>query len=178
MGVISNQESHREQGRTPEQTDVTGRMRPILLVEDDRVDTMTVQRALKELHVARPLVYAQHGEQALEILEDTSHPLPWLILLDLNMPRMNGVEFLSVVKQDAQLCLLPVVVLTTSRDENDKAEAFRHSVAGYMVKPVDYDQFVETLRILDRYWTLSEQPEAALAREREATGRQPTAPAV
>lgn len=178
MGATLNQGCPSEQCCAREQTNMTRHARPILLVEDDRVDIMTVQRAFKELHIPRPLVCAQHGEAALEILEDTSQPLPWLILLDLNMPRMNGVEFLSVVKQDEQLCLLPVVVLTTSRDENDKAEAFRHSVAGYMVKPVDYDQFVETLRIVDRYWTLSEQPDAALAREPDVTESQPTAPAV
>jgi len=140
-------------------------VRPILLVDDDRVDTMTVQRAARELQIERPLVYAAHGQQALERLRDPEQPLPWLILLDLNMPRMNGFEFLSAVKQDPQLCLLPVAILTTSNDENDKAEAFRRGAAGYMVKPVDYEQFLEILRVVERYWSLSQHPEAALTRE-------------
>lgn len=129
---------------------------PLLLVEDDLVDVMTVRRALRELSVANPLRVAHNGEQALEQLQVAGPALPGLILLDLNMPRMNGIEFLKRVKQDPVWCRIPVVVLTTSKEEQDRVESFKLSVAGYMVKPVDYRQFVEVMRAIQFYWMLSE----------------------
>jgi len=131
---------------------------PILLVEDDEVDQITVQRALRDVHVTNRLLIAGNGEEALRILRDPAHERPGIILLDLNMPRMNGVEFLRVIKCDAELKRIPVVVLTTSREEQDRIESFSLSVAGYMIKPVDYRQFVEVVRTIDLYWTLSELP--------------------
>ena len=97
---------------------------PILLVEDDRVDAMTVQRALKEINVTNRLDIAGDGEEALERLRDPKCEKPCIILLDLNMPRMNGIEFLRVAKGDEALKRIPVVVLTTSRDEQDKIDSF------------------------------------------------------
>jgi CheY-like chemotaxis protein len=138
-------------------------MRPsckaILLVEDDQVDAMTVRRALKELHVANKLEHVENGEEGLAYLRDTGHDRPCIILLDLNMPVMNGIEFLQAVKADNALKRLPVVVLTTSEEQEDKVESFTLGVAGYMRKPVDYRQFVETIRSIDAYWTISELPE-------------------
>ncbi len=130
----------------------------ILLVEDDDLDAKTVKRALNELHVANPLVRVTNGEEALAWLRDSVNPTPGLVLLDLNMPVMNGIEFLRVAKADAKLRRIPVVVLTTSRLEADKVASFDFSVAGYLVKPVDYPQFVEVVRTLNLYWTLSETP--------------------
>lgn len=132
--------------------------KPILLVEDDQVDAMTVKRALRELNVTNELYRANNGEEALELLRNGRTPRPCIILLDLNMPKMNGLEFLKVVKEDNSLKQIPVVVLTTSREERDKFESFNRSVAGYMVKPVDYVQFVETIKLIKMYWTLSELP--------------------
>jgi len=132
--------------------------KPILLVEDDRVDAMTVQRALEEIRVTNRLNIAGDGEEALAHLRDPETEEPCIILLDLNMPRMNGIEFLRVVKKDPVLRRIPVVVLTTSRDEQDKMDSFDLGVAGYMVKPVDYQQFVEVVKTIDLYWTLSELP--------------------
>lgn len=132
--------------------------RPILLVEDDTVDAMTVERAIGELKVKNQLVHSSDGEEALEYLRNQGSEKPCLILLDLNMPRMNGIEFLKVIKNDDILKSIPVVVLTTSRGEQDKVESFRLSVAGYIVKAVDYKKFVETIRMIDLYWTLSELP--------------------
>ncbi len=129
---------------------------PILLVEDDEVDAMTVRRALKEIRVTNPLAQATHGEDALEYLGDDDNPRPCLILLDLNMPIMNGIEFLQAVKQHPEWRRIPVVVLTTSHEEQDKVASFDWSVAGYMTKPVDYLKFVEAMRTIDAYWTLSE----------------------
>jgi len=132
--------------------------KPILLVEDDQVDVMTVKRALKDLHVTNPLVERENGDGALAYLRDTRNARPCIILLDLNMPVMNGIEFLQVVKNDSELKRLPVVVLTTSEEQQDKVNSFNLGVAGYMAKPVDYRQFVEVMRSINTYWTISEMP--------------------
>jgi CheY-like chemotaxis protein len=132
--------------------------KPILLVEDDRVDALTVKRALKDLKVTNPLHIVEDGEQALTFLRDPQHELPGLILLDLNMPRMGGIEFLEVLKADPHLRMLSVVVLTTSNEEQDKVDSYSLCVAGYMLKPVDYLQFVEVVRTISLYWTLCELP--------------------
>lgn len=131
----------------------------ILLVEDDQVDVMTVKRALKEIHVTNPVVNLENGEEALKYLRDPGNEKPCIILLDLNMPIMNGIEFLQIAKQDAQLRRIPVVVLTTSEEQQDKVSSFDLGVAGYMAKPVDYRQFVEVMRTIDAYWTISEVPQ-------------------
>ena len=132
-------------------TDIT-----ILLIEDDRVDVMTVIRAFKELNITNPLEVCEDGEVGIEYLLDSSKAIPGIILLDLNMPKMNGIEFLQQIKKDENLKKIPVVVLTTSKEDQDKVESFKLGVAGYMIKPVDYLQFVETMRTIHLYWTLSE----------------------
>jgi CheY-like chemotaxis protein len=132
--------------------------KPILLVEDDQVDIMTILRALKEIHVCNPVVSMENGEAALDWLSRAGADLPCIILLDLNMPIMNGIEFLRLVKQDERLRRIPVVVLTTSEEQEDKVRSFDLGVAGYMAKPVDYRRFVEIVRSIDMYWTLSEMP--------------------
>lgn len=130
--------------------------KPILLVEDDMIDVMTVKRALKELKITNPIETADNGEDALEKLKLMNQPC--IILLDLNMPRMSGLEFLGIIKKDEKLKSIPVIVLTTSKQEKDKADSFKHSIAGYITKPVDYMNFVEALRVVNLYWTLSELP--------------------
>ena len=141
---------------------VEGKMKnakPILLVEDDQVDAMTVKRALKDLNVTNRLDISNNGEEALDFLRNDRNQKPGIILLDLNMPRMNGIEFLKIAKKDELLKRIPVVVLTTSKEEQDRIESFELGVAGYMIKPVDYLQFVEVMRAIDMYWTLSELAE-------------------
>ncbi len=133
--------------------------KPILLVEDDQVDVMTVKRAMQEIHVTNTVVNCENGEEALKFLRDPDNEKPCIILLDLNMPIMNGIEFLRVIKQDELLKRIPVVVLTTSEEQPDKIKSFDLGVAGYMAKPVDYRQFVEVMRTLDAYWTISEVPQ-------------------
>ena len=133
--------------------------RPILLVEDDKVDAMTVKRALEEIKVTNRLDIAGNGEEALLFLRDTENKKPCVILLDLNMPKMNGIEFLRIAKQDKGLRRIPVVVLTTSEEEQDRVNSFDLGVAGYMIKPVDYQKFVEVIKTIDLYWTLSRLPE-------------------
>ena len=132
--------------------------KPILLLEDDYVDALTVKRALKELRITNPLQVAGNGEEGLDYLRDKNSQQPSIILLDLNMPRMNGIEFLQIVKQDDELRRIPVVVLTTSSEHPDKIESFNLGIAGYMSKPVDYTKFIEVIRTIDLYWTLSELP--------------------
>ena len=131
---------------------------PILLVEDDTVDAMTVRRALRDLNVLNPLDVVGNGEEALAHLRDGKSEHPCIIILDLNMPKMSGLEFLRIVKQDPVLRRIPVVVLTTSKGEQDRFESFDLSVAGYMIKPVHYPQFVDVVRGINLYWTLSQLP--------------------
>jgi CheY-like chemotaxis protein len=132
--------------------------KPLLLIEDDQVDVMTIRRALKEIHVANAVVHRENGEDAIAYLRDPANEKPCIILLDLHMPIMNGIEFLQVVKNDDQLRRFPVIVLTTSEEQQDKLNSFNLGVAGYMAKPVDYRQFVEVMRSIDLYWTISEIP--------------------
>jgi CheY-like chemotaxis protein len=132
--------------------------KPLLIIEDDQVDVMTIKRALKEIHVSNPVVHMENGEEALHYLRDSSKDRPCIILLDLNMPIMNGTEFLEVIKNDNELRRFPVIVLTTSEEQQDKLNSFNLGVAGYMAKPVDYRQFVEVMRSIDLYWTISELP--------------------
>lgn len=136
---------------------------PILLVEDDQVDVMTVQRAFKINKVTNPLYVTSNGEEALAYLrhegaygDPEASPRPGIILLDLNMPLMNGIEFLKVAKANGDLKRIPVIVLTTSHEEEDRMGTYNLSVAGYIIKPVEFDKFVEAVRLIDLYWTLSE----------------------
>jgi CheY-like chemotaxis protein len=131
----------------------------VLLVEDDSIDAMTVRRAFRDLKLNNPLAHATNGEEALEYLQNQENPKPCVILLDLNMPRMNGVEFMRAVKADPVLKKIPIVVLTTSRDDRDIIESYKLSAAGYIVKPVDYKKFVEAVKTIDVYWTISELPQ-------------------
>ena len=132
--------------------------KPILLVEDDMVDAMTVKRAFKEIHITNPLIIVENGEEALEYLRNPDNEKPAIILLDLNMPKMNGIEFLKIAKKDDDLKRIPVVVLTTSKEEQDRMESFNLGVSGYMIKPVGHDQFLEAIKTIHMYWTLSELP--------------------
>src|SRR5215204_4285325 len=129
----------------------------ILLVEDDQVDVMNVKRAFEKNRITNPLFIAGDGLQGLELLRSGTFPRDRrLVLLDLNMPRMNGIEFLREVRKDPELHGTPVVVLTTSNDDRDKIEAFNLNVAGYLLKPVTFTNFVEVMAALNKYWSLVE----------------------
>lgn len=136
---------------------------PILLVEDDVVDVKTVERAFRELGIVAPLVIRSSGEEALSWLHTRTGSkaggrLPAVILLDLNMPRMDGLEFLRIIKADTALKRIPVIVLTTSQEECDRSASFELGAAGYVRKPVDFARFVDAMRVVNHYWTLSELP--------------------
>jgi CheY-like chemotaxis protein len=131
----------------------------ILLVEDDEVDVMNIRRAFKKGNISNPLFVAGNGLEALEMLRGQEVPRTRrLVLLDLNMPRMNGIEFLRELRADPELSPTPVVVLTTSDAERDKVEAYNLHVAGYLLKPVTFSNFCETMASLNKYWALVEMP--------------------
>lgn len=134
----------------------------ILLVDDDEVDVMNVQRAFKRNNILNPLYVASNGLEALDMLRGKgAETVPGprrLILLDLNMPKMNGLEFLRALREDPNLRPLTVVVLTTSDDERDRIEAYNLNVAGYILKPVTFTAFVEAMATLNKYWTINELP--------------------
>jgi CheY-like chemotaxis protein len=135
------------------------KMLNILLVEDDDVDVMNVRRAFKKNNICNPLWVAGNGLDGLEMLRTGDMPRERrLVLLDLNMPRMNGIEFLRELRADPDLRSVPVVVLTTSDDERDRVEAYNLNVAGYILKPVTLMNFVEAMATLNKYWSLVELP--------------------
>ena len=143
---------------------MAGKMLNILLVEDDELDVMNVRRAFKKNNITNPLHVAGNGLEALDMLRGVDGGPPGipaerrLILLDLNMPKMNGIEFLRELRADPALGFIPVIVLTTSDEDRDKVEAYQLSVAGYILKPVTLAHFIETMATLNKYWTLSEVP--------------------
>ena len=134
---------------------------PILLVEDDDVDIMNVQRAFQKNNIKNILSVAKNGLEALEILQGKTelqlNTLP-IILLDINMPQMGGIEFLKELRNDSRLKSCNVFVMTTSNEDCDKISAFNLNVAGYILKPLSFESFVESLSILNNYWHLCEQP--------------------
>lgn len=131
----------------------------ILLVEDDAIDVMNVRRAFARGRVTNPLWIAVDGVEALALLRGGTIPAARrMVLLDLNLPRMNGIEFIRELRKDPSLASTVVVVLTTSNAERDKFEAFRLNVAGYLLKPVVFAEFVELMASLNRYWSLAEIP--------------------
>jgi CheY-like chemotaxis protein len=131
----------------------------ILLVDDDDIDVMNVRRAFEKANIHNPLFHAGDGLEALDMLRSADFPAKRrLVLLDLNMPRMNGIEFLHELRTDPALQSTAVVVLTTSEAERDQIDAYDLNVAGYLVKPLRFAAFVELMTALNRYWTLMEMP--------------------
>ena len=127
-------------------------LKPILLVEDDFVDASTAKQALQDLRVRNPVIHKTDGEEALEYLRDRNNDKPAMILLDLNMPKINGIELLQIMKADAELQQIPVIALTVSKYEQDKLDTFDFGVAGYVIKAVDYDAFLRAMDIIIQYW--------------------------
>lgn len=136
----------------------------ILLVEDDPNDVELTTRALRKARIANPLVVARDGDEALELIfaspsEDAIPPLmPKLIVLDLKLPKVDGLEVLRRLKADARTRVIPVVILTSSKEESDIVESYRLGVNSYIVKPVDFDQFLAAVERLGLYWLLLNQP--------------------
>ncbi len=135
-----------------------GAARPVLLVEDDEVDILSVKRSFQELAIESALKVARSGEEALAFLRDPGNPRPSLILLDIKMPGMDGREFLAELRRDPTLRPAPAVVLTTSRDEADVTRMYDLGIAAYLVKPTAAQEFTEMMRNLIRFWSMSEKP--------------------
>ncbi|HRC16588.1 MAG TPA: response regulator, partial [Bacteroidia bacterium] len=126
----------------------------IILVEDDDIDRMVVTRAFAKNNIKNPLHIARDGEEALEMLKGLNgkeklDPLPKIMLLDINMPRMNGLELLREIRHDEELQTISVFMLTTSKDDQDRLEAYKNNVAGYIIKPVSFDKLVEAIAVLN-----------------------------
>ncbi|OIQ99329.1 response regulator rcp1 [mine drainage metagenome] len=131
----------------------------ILLVDDDDVDVMGVERALKKLKILNPIVRARDGIEGLALLRDPQAvKRPYIVLLDLNMPRMNGQEMLAELRKDSALSSAVVFILTTSKADEDKVEAYQQHVAGYIIKSQVGDGFLRVMEMLDHYWRVVELP--------------------
>jgi CheY-like chemotaxis protein len=123
----------------------------ILLIEDDDVDVMLVEAAFKKNNIVNPITRAVDGLDALDKMKAKEIKQPYLVLLDLNMPRMNGLEFLEEIRHDPNLMDSTIFVFTTSQAEQDKLQAYQHNIAGYLVKNDVDQQFAEIINFLDRY---------------------------
>ena len=131
----------------------------IVIADDDAEDRMMIVDALKELRLSNPMVEVENGEELMDCLHrrgkfaaPVASPLPGLILLDLNMPKLDGREALKEIKQDPELRKIPVVVLTTSKSEEDVLRSYDVGANSFIVKPVTYGGFVDAMRGLGRYW--------------------------
>ncbi|WP_430909531.1 response regulator [Maribacter sp. 2-571] len=127
----------------------------ILLIEDDMIETMKLQRTVSKMKQKHPIVEAKNGEEALDILR-SDQELPDVILLDLNMPRMSGIEFLKILKADERLKYLPTVILTTSENRADLLECYKVGIAGYVIKPLKYEEYESKLQKVLEYWNINE----------------------
>jgi CheY-like chemotaxis protein len=136
----------------------------ILLVEDDEVDVMNVKRAFKKNNVTNPLFVCNNGVEAIEFLkkqkEKAPSEVPKIILLDLNMPKMGGIDFLKAIRANDDFKYLSVFVMTTSNEDKDKVDAYNLNVAGYILKPLSMERFIEAVSTLNNYWKLCEFPES------------------
>ncbi len=130
----------------------------ILFIEDDMIETMKMHRAVSKFGSNHNIMEAKNGEEALEILK--SGKLPDIILLDINMPRMNGIEFLTILKNDPVIKYLPVIMMTTSENRADLLDCFKTGIAGYIIKPLKYEDYESKLKKVFDYWDVSELVQA------------------
>jgi len=127
----------------------------ILLIEDDQIEVMKLKRSIVKMGLEHEFVHATNGEEALDILS-TKENLPDLIFLDLNMPKISGIEFLRILKADEVLRYLPTVILTTSNNSRDVLECYKIGVAGYILKPLKYEEYVDKISKALAYWSSNE----------------------
>ena len=127
----------------------------VLLIEDDTIEVMKLNRTITKLKLNHKIVIANNGEEALKILKVDGF-LPDIILLDLNMPKMNGIEFLSILKSDENLRYIPAIILTTSKNQKDLLECYKIGIAGYVLKPLKYEDYILKIQNLLDYWSCNE----------------------
>lgn len=142
----------------PPEADSNCREITILMVEDDDVDATALKRALQKLKLLNPTYRAKDGLEAIDLLRSGQIPSPYIILLDLNMPRMNGLEFLEELRSDPALTQSVVFVLTTSKSDEDITAAYREHVAGYLLKQRMDNDFMQVVSLLNHYWRIVEMP--------------------
>lgn len=132
-----------------------GKLLNILLIEDDVIEVMKFNRVLSTLNVKHKIVEANNGEEALTILK-VKEVIPDIIILDLNMPKINGMEFLTILKADEYLKYIPAIILTTSNNRKDVLECYKIGIAGYLLKPLKYDDYIDRIKALIEYWSYNE----------------------
>lgn len=125
----------------------------ILLIEDDEIEVLKFNRALKKLGHKHDVISAKNGEEALQIINDNA---PELIFLDLNMPKMSGLEFLKILKNDDKMRFIPTMILSTSRNLKDVLESYRLGIAGYITKPLHFEDYVTKIEHILNYWLANE----------------------
>jgi hypothetical protein len=133
---------------------------PILLVEDNPLDLDLTLRAFKSKNLTNPIQTARDGEEALKFIEkwENGQPLPIVILLDLNMPKVSGLEVLKVIKSHPDFKMIPVVILTTSSESSDIKTAYQLGANSYIVKPVNFEKFIEVAGHIELYWRVLNKP--------------------
>ena len=127
----------------------------ILLIEDDTIERLKFNRTLNKLGFRHQVLEAKNGEEAVEQLSK-KHNLPHIIFLDLNMPRLNGLEFLERIKNDSVLRSIPTIILTTSNNAHDVIECYKIGIAGYVIKPLKYDEYVDKINKVLSYWSINQ----------------------
>lgn len=127
----------------------------ILLIEDDAIEVMKFNRVLSTLGLNHKIIEANNGEEALEILK-VKDTIPDIIILDLNMPKINGIEFLKILKSDSYLRYIPAIILTTSNNHRDVLECYKIGIAGYVLKPLKYEDYVDRIKKMLEYWSSNE----------------------
>lgn len=127
----------------------------ILFIEDDMIERMKFERTVSKLGFENKIIEASNGEEALHILEEKD-VVPNIIFLDLNMPRISGLEFLQKLKSDDRLKFIPTIVLTTSNNHKDVLECYRIGIAGYILKPLKYDDYVNKIDKVLSYWNINQ----------------------
>ena len=127
----------------------------ILLIEDDTIELMKLNRAMLSLNMNHEVTEATNGEEALELLLNEKY-YPDIILLDLNMPKINGIEFLEILKNNESIKFIPTIILTTSSNEKDLLACFNLGISGYILKPLKYDEYIAKIKVLLSYWSANE----------------------
>lgn len=132
----------------------------LLLIEDDDVDAMSITRAFKKMHIGNNIIRANDGLEGLELLRSGAVPSPYIILLDLQMPRLNGFEFLEAIREDPELAQSTVFVLTTSKSDEDITASYKKNIAGYFIKEQVGEGFLDIVKMLKGYWKIVHFPES------------------
>lgn len=132
-----------------------GNLLRVLLIEDDKIEVMKFNRTISKLQLNHQIIEANNGEEALNILTKRDR-LPDIILLDLNMPKVNGIEFLNILKKNDYLKYIPTIVLTTSSNHKDMLECYKIGIAGYVIKPLKYEDYMKKINKVLSYWSNNE----------------------